>query len=207
MFQNLVYSISILLGLNNYIISQPEIPKYSSDIYRVLCGEKKVITMLWSRFSNPARPKIQSWQLVYTIFGFFGLSIILLLSPCLSQEKKMLRLTCYRGYKVLRKIDLFYYLPKLHFPGGGGGPFIASGYHYAIPAINGALFSFRYICSYISNYLTTIRSMYILYGCDATPLWDRRLALCMKAKKINPPFQPKIVHKQVFVPLYLMCFF
>ena len=46
--------------------------------------------------------------------------------------------------------------------------------------------------SHISNHLTAIRSMCIIYNCNTTPFRDNRLPLFIKAVKLNRPLQPKL---------------
>ena len=43
--------------------------------------------------------------------------------------------------------------------------------------------------SNITNYLIAIKSMCIVYGCDTTPLRDRRILLFIKSLQINRPLQ------------------
>ena len=46
--------------------------------------------------------------------------------------------------------------------------------------------------SKISNHLTAIRSMSIIYACDTSPFRDNRIPLFIKAIKINRPLQPNL---------------
>ena len=42
----------------------------------------------------------------------------------------------------------------------------------------------------ITNHLTAIRSMLIIYNCDASPFRDHRIPLFIKLVKINRPLNP-----------------
>ena len=46
--------------------------------------------------------------------------------------------------------------------------------------------------SNITNHLTAIRSMCIIYNCVTTPFRDNRIPLFIKAVKLNRPLQPKL---------------
>ena len=46
--------------------------------------------------------------------------------------------------------------------------------------------------SNVSNHLTVIRSMCIIYACDTAPFGDNRIPLFIKTIKINRPLQPKL---------------
>ena len=46
--------------------------------------------------------------------------------------------------------------------------------------------------SNITNHLTAIRSMCIIYNCDTTSLRDNRIPLFIKAVKLNRPLQPNL---------------
>ena len=46
--------------------------------------------------------------------------------------------------------------------------------------------------SNISNHLTAIRSMCIIYGCDTALFRDNRIPLFIKAIKLKRPLQPKL---------------
>ena len=80
--------------------------------------------------------------------------------------------------------------------------------------------------SQLQNYLTAIRALHILHGLDTSAFRDERLALFVKATRLQAPFHPSIpahlditllerIIKQcdnmqfsvVFKPLYLMIFF
>ena len=47
--------------------------------------------------------------------------------------------------------------------------------------------------SNITNYVTGIRALYILYGPDTQPFRDQRIPLFIKALQINRPLKPTIV--------------
>ena len=80
--------------------------------------------------------------------------------------------------------------------------------------------------SNITNYVTALRSMYILFACDTTPFKDNRIQMFIKAITINRPLQPilyllvdetllarivevccELQYPVVFRALYLLCFF
>ena len=45
---------------------------------------------------------------------------------------------------------------------------------------------------YITNHLTAVRSMCIIYGKNTSPFRDQKIPLFIKSLKINRPFAPKI---------------
>ena len=78
----------------------------------------------------------------------------------------------------------------------------------------------------IVNHLSAVRSLSIIYACDTSAFRDHRIPIFIKSLKINRLFQPKIKllvdedlllrivtvahhlpNSQVFIPLYLFCFF
>ena len=78
----------------------------------------------------------------------------------------------------------------------------------------------------ITNHITGIRSMSIVYGIDTTPFRDQRIPLFIKSLKINRPLAPVVkilidhtlllqivtvsAHLQfplLYTPLYLLAFF
>ena len=45
---------------------------------------------------------------------------------------------------------------------------------------------------HITNHITAVRSMYIIYGCNTLPFRDQRIPLFIKSLKLNRSFAPKI---------------
>ena len=52
------------------------------------------------------------------------------------------------------------------------------------------LLEFGMSAANITNHLTAIRSMLIIYNCDASAFRDQRIPLFIKSVKINRPVQP-----------------
>ena len=45
----------------------------------------------------------------------------------------------------------------------------------------------------ISNYLTALRALYIVYGLETSAFKDERLSLFIKSLRLQAPFKPKLV--------------
>ena len=60
----------------------------------------------------------------------------------------------------------------------------------------------------ISNYMSTIRAMFIVYGWNAEPFKDERLPLYIKSLKINAVFKPrtvKLISIEMLQQIVTMC--
>ena len=60
----------------------------------------------------------------------------------------------------------------------------------------------------ITNHLAAIRSMLIIYNCDASAFRDQRIPLFIKAVKINRPLQPAIkslIDEHILLSMVLAC--
>ena len=60
----------------------------------------------------------------------------------------------------------------------------------------------------ITNYITVIRSMLIIYNCEASTFRDHRIPLFIKSIKINRPLKPvfkTVIDENILLSMVLAC--
>ena len=70
------------------------------------------------------------------------------------------------------------------------------------------LLEFGMSAANITNHLTAIRSMLIIYNCDASAFRDERIPLFIKSVKINRPLQPvfkTVIDEDILLSLVIAC--